>query len=190
MFGTSWDGVMPGGRIHRPRARLAGRATPAAGRVSASAARLRRVTPARRGALRLAGVALALATLVPGHASANPVDAGTGPVVQSHAAAASLDGRVELLSAELQLTPEQQSKVRALLQQQREQVRQVWSDASVPAALRIGRTQGIRDRTVEAIRGLLDESQRQRYIQPLPRAAAVGTAGADVRAWMDKGAGQ
>ena len=140
--------------------------------------------------MRGASVALCLAALVASHASAGAEETGAATPARAHPVANSLDARVDLLAAELALTPEQRPKVRALLERQREQVRQIWSDGSVPAALRIGRTQGIRDRTVEAIRELLDESQRQRYIQPLQRSAAVGNAGADVQAWMDKGAGQ
>ena len=193
MSGTSWDGVVPGGRIHRPRGRRASTggavddlvAEMIARRPSAASARVRRVTPGRRGALRVACAALVLAVLLPAGASAGTAASGQAP-----AAVSSLEGRVRLLAAELQLTSEQQVKVRALLEQQREQVRQLWSDPTLPAALRVGRTQGISDRTVAEIRDLLDESQRRKYIQPRQREAAVGAGGADVQAWMDKGAGR
>ncbi len=193
-----WDGVVPGGRIHRPRVRrgIAGgvgeqAAATSGTRPSAAVARVRRVTPGRRGAIGLAGLALALAAFLPTDASAGTVEPSAAPVVRTHGnAAATLDGRVKLLSAELQLTPEQQLKVRALLLQQREQVRELWSAPNVAPALRIGRTQGISDRTAESIRGLLDESQRRKYIQPRQREAAVGAPGADVQAWMATEAGQ
>jgi hypothetical protein len=183
-----WDGVMPGGRIHRPRGRQEGEAIAAsptsARRPSPATARARRVKPGRHHGLRLATLTLALVVLAPPPASAGTAEAGTVSSAQGRAATAtSLDRRVELLSAELQLTPEQQVKVRALLEQQREQVRRLWSDTTLAPALRVGRTQGISDRTVEEIHGLLYESQRRRYIQPRQREAAVGTAGADVQAW-------
>jgi hypothetical protein len=156
-------------------------------RLPAAVARARRVTPGRRPAPRLAALTLVLAVLVPTESSAGTAQ----PVAHERAVAAtSLDGRVKLLSAELQLTPDQQLKVRALLEQQREEVRRLWNDTTLAPALRVSRTQGISDRTVEAIRGVLDESQRRRYIQPHQREAAVGAGGADVQSWMDKGAGQ
>jgi hypothetical protein len=184
-----WDGVMPGGRVNRPRGRQGGDASVAPAtmdrRLPAAVARLRRLTPGRRHAPRLAALTLALAVLVPADSSAGATEPGAAPATRARSVAAtSLDGRVKLLSAELQLTPEQQLKVRALLEQQREEVRRLWSDTTLAPALRVGRTQGISDRTVEAIRGVLDESQRRRYIQPRQREAAVGASGADVQSWM------
>lgn len=198
MYRGAWDGAIPGGRAHRPRARRAvdrvsGEPASAtnARPPSAAVARARRVTPGRRGASCLAGLVVAMAVLAPTGSSAGTPESGAAPVARTHAnAAASLDGRVRLLAAELQLTPAQQLQVRALLEQQREQVRRLWSDPAVLPAWRIGRTQAISDRTADEIRGILDESQRRRYIQPRRREASVGAAGADVQSWMAAEAGQ
>lgn len=95
-----------------------------------------------------------------------------------------LQRRVALLGAELRLDAQQRVRIEALLQRQREEVRTLWSDGTVPAALRIGRMQAISERTADAIRGVLDAEQRRRYIQPRQRDALVGAGGAGVEAWM------
>ncbi len=105
-----------------------------------------------------------------------------------HAAGSTLDRRVDLLAAELHLSADQRIQVRALLQGQREQVQRVWNDATVPPAMRVGRTQAISDKTAESIRALLDEEQRKAYIQPRLRETSVGAQGAAVDAWTAPGA--
>jgi hypothetical protein len=193
---ASWDGIFPGGRLRRARTRaadaaagfatLATSASATAGRQRAADARVLRVAPGRRGR-----AMLAVAVMVPAIACA--IQPETEPLearASAHRASprspalAALDRRVALLSAELQLTPVQQVQVRALLAHQREQVRQLWSEPDVAPAQRIGRMQAIGDRTADAIRGVLDEMQKKRYIQPRQREAAVGTRGADVEGWM------
>ena len=105
----------------------------------------------------------------------------------THAPGFTLDRRVELLAAELRLSPEQRIQVRGLLLGQREQVQRIWSDASVPPAVRIVRTQAISDQTADGIRALLDEGQRKAYIQPRLRESSVGTQGPAVEAWAAPG---
>jgi Spy/CpxP family protein refolding chaperone len=96
-----------------------------------------------------------------------------------------LDRRIALLAKELDLDAAQQARVRALLEAQRQQVARVWNDTSIPAANRVGATQGIGDHTADQIRSLLTEEQRKKYIQPRRREAAVGTAGSNVESWMN-----
>ena len=67
---------------------------------------------------------------------------------------------------------------------QRAEVAKVWSDASVPSAIRVGATQAIGDRTAERIRTLLNDEQRRKYIQPRQHEVPVGAAGGDVQKWM------
>jgi len=133
---------------------------------------------------------LAAAPVAAAEEPAAPAVAARAPT--RHAAARpgapALDRRVALLAAELQLTPAQQAEVRALLQRQREDLQQLWADASVPAAVRIGRTQAISDHTADGIRALLDEAQRQKYQLAHQRQAPVGASGADLEAWMAQGA--
>jgi hypothetical protein len=89
-----------------------------------------------------------------------------------------------LLSRELTLDPGQQAAVRRLLLQQREQTLKVWSDETVPAAVRIKATQGVADRTAEQIRALLNDAQRSRYTQPRNREAEQHFATGDLESWM------
>ena len=112
------------------------------------------------------------------------------PTVATASAATVLDRRIALLTAELALSESQQSQVRALLQRQREEVLRLWNDQTVPPALRVGRTQAVSQRTADAIRGVLDEEQRKRYIQPRQRNAAMGAGGSDVEAWMTTATGR
>ncbi len=117
-------------------------------------------------------------------ATATPARPAQSAGATARSIASPLDRRMDLLTAELALTASQQNQVKALLQHQREDVRQLWSDPAVPAALRVGRTQAISERTADAIRSLLDEEQRKKYIQPRQRDASVGAGGAGVEAWM------
>jgi hypothetical protein len=113
--------------------------------------------------------------------AASPAQPSTATTLST---ASPLDRRMALLTAELALTASQQSQVKALLRHQREDVRQLWSDPAMPAAWRVGRTQAISERTADAIRNVLDEEQRKKYIQPRQRNASVGAGGAGVEAWM------
>ena len=142
--------------------------------------------------------ALAFALLAPAMALA--VAAGTDAVAAQAAATAqrapqptiesALDRRMALLTAELQLSPAQQVQVRDALEHQREEVRQLWRDSSVPAAVRISRTQAVSGRTAEAIRAVLDDQQRRKYTRPRQHDAAVGAGGAGIEAWTPPGGGR
>jgi hypothetical protein len=95
-----------------------------------------------------------------------------------------IDQRVRLLTTELKLDAKQQVKVRSVLISQREQVAKVWSDSSLPAAIRVKATQSIGDSTADRIRGLLSEDQRKLYIQPRREDLATKRERPDVEAWM------
>jgi hypothetical protein len=98
--------------------------------------------------------------------------------------AEALDKRVQLLAAELNFDAAQQTAVRRLLLQQREQTLKVWNNEAVPAAMRIKATQGVADRTAEQIRVLLTDAQRSRYSQPRNRDAEQHYASEDLESWM------
>ena len=91
-----------------------------------------------------------------------------------------------MLSKALDLDAKQQSELRKVLEDQREQVSRVWNDTSVPAAYRVSATQAITDKTADQIRALLREEQKKRYNPPkLPREAAPGSPRPSVEAWMN-----
>jgi len=74
-----------------------------------------------------------------------------------------------------------------VLEGQREQVRKVWSDASVPAAYRVSAIHAISDKTADQIRALLSEEQKKHYNPPKPpREAATGSSRPSVEAWMNQ----
>jgi hypothetical protein len=95
-----------------------------------------------------------------------------------------VDQRVRLLTAELKLDAKQQAKVRTVLVSQREQVAKVWSDPSLPSAIRVKATQSIGDRTADQIRMLLSAEQRKLYIQPRSEKLANNGERPDVEKWM------
>ena len=98
-----------------------------------------------------------------------------------------LDERVALLAAELNLDAGQQAEVRKLLESQREQVRQVWSNSSIPAGSRVGATRAISGRTADQIRALLNDDQKKKYLaarQPHSPADQSAMPGLDY--WMDR----
>jgi hypothetical protein len=153
--------------------------------------------------------ALACTGMHPAHATVQPADSADEPeaAVPAEAAASAqaaalpsnrrptlragtLDGRVQLLAKELELSPAQQGQVKKVLLAQRQQVAALWNDTSVPAALRVSRTQAIGDRTADQIRALLNDTQREKYIKPRVRETSVGSAGASVESWTPQGKGK
>jgi hypothetical protein len=99
--------------------------------------------------------------------------------------ARSLDKRVTMLSKALGLDAKQQSELRRVLEDQREQVNKIWNDTSVPAAQRVSATQAITDKTADQIRALLSEEQKKLYSPPKPpREAAAGSPRPSVETWM------
>jgi hypothetical protein len=110
-------------------------------------------------------------------------DASTGQKPRQHA---NLDDRVKALTRALDLDPTQQSEVRKLLQDQREEVRRVWGDATVPAPYRVSATQAISDRTADRIRALLSDEQKKKYKPPKPpHGSTPGSTGPSVEDWMN-----
>jgi hypothetical protein len=101
-----------------------------------------------------------------------------------HKSVSPLDKRVTLLTKELKLDARQQVQVRKILQEQQAQISRLWSDSSTAPALRVNATQTIGDHTADQIRAILNEEQRQKYVQEHKRTTKVGAPGADVQTWM------
>lgn len=98
--------------------------------------------------------------------------------------ASTLDGRVQLMAKELRLDAQQQASLRQILIAQRDEVVQVWNDASMPSGVRIGATQAISERTADRIRDMLTDEQREKYAKNHRHDAPVGAGGGDVQKWM------
>jgi len=133
-------------------------------------------------------LALAAAWMVPAQAaSVGQVDAIALAQAQApRQQGAGLEGRVKTLSKALDLDARQQSELRKVLEKQREQVRRVWADNSVPSAYRIAETRVIGDRAADEIRSLLNEEQRKKYKPPKPGHDATRTAKPNVEDWMNR----
>jgi hypothetical protein len=109
----------------------------------------------------------------------------TGRRVSHHHNGHSLEERVGILTQWLKLDAKQQSEVRKVLDSQREQIKSLWSDTSVPAAYRISATQTISDKTGDQIRALLNEDQRKKFNPPRQPRDETGSAKPNVEDWMD-----
>jgi hypothetical protein len=137
--------------------------------------------------------ALALGVLLlgsPSRAQAAGVGEPSAPRAASrhgprHLGGHTLEERVTMLSKGLGLDARQQSELRRVLLDQREEVKRVWADEAAPAAVRVKATEVITERTADRIRALLNEEQRRRYNPPKPPHRAVpGSARPSVEAWM------
>jgi hypothetical protein len=105
-----------------------------------------------------------------------------------HRSRPGLEDRVRTLSHALDLDARQQSELRKALVSQREEVRRIWGDASMPAANRISATRAISDKTEDRIRALLNDEQKNKYNPPRqPREAAADSAEPTVEDWMNAG---
>jgi Spy/CpxP family protein refolding chaperone len=88
-----------------------------------------------------------------------------------------LEAGVQRLAIGLNLTPAQQSRVRAILWKQHLRIERVWSESTVPAADRVNTTQQLNRETGDLIRAVLTEHQRKLYNPP----------GRDPRSYMKDG---
>ena len=134
-------------------------------------------------------LAFGVACLLPVQA-ASDLQSQPGTVGQSyglrHPHGNSLEDRIRVLAKALDLDVKQQSELRRVLEGQREEVRRVWDDSSVPAVYRVSATQGISDKTGDQIRALLSDEQRKKYSAPrVPHEATAGSTSRSVESWMD-----
>jgi len=97
-----------------------------------------------------------------------------------------LDDRVAMLTRALELDAKQQVALRKVLQREREQIMEVWSDTSVAPARRVAATQAIGDRTADQIRALLTDEQKKKYNPPRQVHEAAGSS-RSVEDWMTNG---
>ena len=150
--------------------------------------------PGARAVTRFGRALAGLALLAPHLVGALAADETSTAAGHSHAArpptqrtaAATLEGRVQLLAKELALDSVQQSQLRDILQSQRVEVARVWSDPAVPASVRVGATQSIGEKTGDRIRAILNAEQREKYMKAHQHDAPVGAPGSD-NADLDEG---
>ena len=75
----------------------------------------------------------------------------------------SVDDQVKHLTKQLKLTSDQQSKVHDILQDQRDQMRQVMQDTSTPRPDKRAKMMSIHQAATGKIRGLLNDDQKKKY---------------------------
>lgn len=93
--------------------------------------------------------------------------------------------RVRSLSQALALDAMQQSELRKVLEEQREQLRKIWSDATAAAANRVSATQALSDLTADRIMALLNDEQKKKYKSPRPLHEAAAGSKSSVEDWMN-----
>jgi hypothetical protein len=97
-----------------------------------------------------------------------------------------LEQRIAAYAKALNLDSQQQSRLRVLLLQQREQMQRLWNDNSIPPAQRVYATRAIGDATADGIREMLTDEQRKRYNPPAPaRADTAQRERLTVEDWMN-----
>jgi len=80
-----------------------------------------------------------------------------------------LDNRVKMLSKGLGLNIKQEAELKKVLEWQRDQIKALWHNTSIPAEYRISMTRSIGDKTADQIRALLNNEQRKKYLAPKPQ---------------------
>lgn len=141
---------------------------------------------AGRGAGRVL-LALVLSGSAVLHAGQSPMDASAAQPghLQRLATPSGLEMRVHRLTKALGLDAEQAISLRRILENQRDQVRQIWSDNAVASAYRIAATEALVEHTGDAIRAILNEDQKQKYnlTRPTPELSAASSK-PSVSDWM------
>jgi hypothetical protein len=132
---------------------------------------------------------LALACVLAGTAPVRAADAGaaerdTPPrVANTHRTPPARDPAAAF-AKRLDLDAEQEAQVRRLLALQQAQIRRVWSDPLIAGDDRVGAVKAINAKTIEQIRSLLTEKQKQKYFQTLPVGSPATQPGPSVQDWL------
>lgn len=128
-------------------------------------------------------LALALPVLLPGAAAlaqSPPSSQGTDNTRAARRPThgyrgATLDDRVRTLARNLDLSEAQQSAVKKILEERQEETLRLRLDASLTGSARIDKFRALQEKTVERIRGVLNEEQKKKYdplvVRKLPPAA-------------------
>jgi hypothetical protein len=94
-----------------------------------------------------------------------------------------VDERVKSFSENLNLDPTQQAGVKAVLERQQREARQIQFDQSLSGTERIGRFRALQQDTVSRIRALLNEDQKKKY-DPLNHGTAATASQPSVEDWL------
>jgi protein CpxP len=109
-------------------------------------------------------------------------EAPPSPPAPSHHARVrtTLDDRVKVFAKQLDLSDQQQTAVKRILEQRQRDTLRIRQDASLSGEERIARFRALQDQTAERIRAVLTEEQKKKYdplavrrIQPSPDQRSV-----------------
>ncbi len=95
----------------------------------------------------------------------------------------SLDDRVSRFAKGLDLTEDQQSAVKKILEQQQQEILKIRSDPSLVGGAGIDRFRALQESTVDRIRAVLNEEQKKKY-DPLAPRRVPQTPQTSVEDWL------
>ena len=124
--------------------------------------------------------------LAPGRPVAAQVNGATNPSGQTQRTRqrSGIDGRVKVLAKNLDLNEAQQSAVKNILEQRRQETLRLRLDSSVTPSSRIARFRVLQDKTVEQIRAVLNEEQRKKYDPLVVRGIPPAQDQRSVEDWL------
>ena len=102
---------------------------------------------------------------------------------QHRSRALTIDDRVKMLTKTLELNAQQQAAVKNILVQRQQQTLQIRQDPSISGGERIDRFRNLQVVTVERIRAVLNDEQKQKY-DPLAAQKAKSTPERSVEDWL------
>jgi hypothetical protein len=110
----------------------------------------------------------------------------TRPAAQTHPThrRPSVDDRVKKLAKNLDLDEAQQSAVKNILEQRRQESLRLRLDPSIAPNSRIARFRVLQDKTVERIRAVLNEEQRKKYDPLVVRGISPAPDQRSVEDWL------
>jgi len=114
--------------------------------------------------------------------------AGSGSLASrmalAHGRLSPLDQRVSALSKSLDLNEQQRGELRKVLEDQRIQMKRIWSATAASEADRMGASQVLADTTGDRIRSLLTDRQRVKYNPAKPARPPSPEGQRTVEDWM------
>jgi len=96
-----------------------------------------------------------------------------------------MDDRIKVLARTLDLSAAQQSQVKTILEQGRQQMIQNRLNTSISGSARIDQFRALQDQTIERIRAILTEEQKRKYDLLAARKLQQQATPPDVDAWLD-----
>jgi hypothetical protein len=94
----------------------------------------------------------------PGQSQSAP----SGQQGQQQMSRPSIDDQVKMLTQELNLTPEQQTKMKTVLEDQHQQAMTIINDSSLPRDQKIQKIRSLRETTISKARSMLNDDQKKK----------------------------